>query len=111
MAFLFKRIYNNRMAKKYTWHEIKREANINKHKLDFIDACLVLESPFRMDMSTERNGENRQQSFAYVFDVLMVLTVVYLPLENPHIISFRPAKRSEREAYHDWLENDYDNNG
>jgi len=36
--------------------------------------------------------------------------VVYLPGETPHIISFRPAKRSEREVYHDWLENDYDDN-
>jgi len=27
---------------------------------------------------------------------------------TPHIISYRRAKRSEREVYHDWLENDYD---
>jgi len=45
-----------------------------------------------------------------VFGHLTVLTVVYLPGETPHIISFRPAKRSEREVYHDWLENDYDDN-
>jgi uncharacterized DUF497 family protein len=96
------------MTKKYTWHETKRQSNIDKHKLDFIDAYFVLESPFRMDIDTARNGEDRQQSFAYVFDMLMVLTVVYLPEESPHIISFRPAKRSEREVYHEWLENDYD---
>ena len=96
------------MHVKYTWREVKREANLDKHKLDFIDADWVLESPFRMDIDTERNGERRQQSFAYVFDLLIVLTVVYLPGVIPHIISFRPAKRSEREVYHDWLENDYD---
>lgn len=74
---------------------------MDKHKLDFIDADWVLENPYRMDINTERNGERRQQSFAYVFDLLIVLTVVYLPETNPHIISYRPAKRSEREVYHD----------
>ena len=95
------------MGKRYAWHESKREANLEKHKLDFNDADLVIESPYRLDIETERNGESRQQSFANVFDCLMVLTVVYLPSEVPHIISFRPANRSEREVYHDWLENDY----
>jgi len=95
---------------KYSWLEAKRQANLVKHHLDFVDADLVIESPYRMDVETERNGECRQQSFAYVFDLLVVLTVVYLPGETPHIISLRPAKRSEREVYYDWLENDYDDN-
>lgn len=96
------------MNDQYTWQESKRQANLDKHKLDFIDADWVLESPYRLDIETQRKGERRQQSFAYVFDLLMVLTVVYLPGDIPHIISYRPAKRTEREAYHDWLENDYD---
>jgi uncharacterized DUF497 family protein len=98
------------MSIKYTWHEAKRQANLEKHKLDFMDADYVIESPYRLDIETVRNGETRQQSFAYVFEQLMVLTVVYLPNEAPHIISFRPAKRSEREVYYDWLENNYDDN-
>jgi uncharacterized DUF497 family protein len=98
------------MGMKYTWREAKWQANLEKHRLDFKDADLVLDSPYRMDIETVRNGERRQQSFAYVFDVLTVLTVVYLPDETPHIISFRPAKRSERGVYYDWLENDYDDN-
>lgn len=96
------------MSRQYSWQEIKRQSNLLKHKLDFMDADWVLESPYRLDVETERNGERRQQSFAYVFDLLMVLTVVYLPGNTPHIISYRRAKRSEREVYHDWLENDYD---
>lgn len=92
------------MSDQYTWQESKWQANLDKHKLDFMDADWVLESPYRLDIETE----HRQQSFAYVFDLLMVLTVVYLPGDSPHIISYRPAKRTEREVYHDWLENDYD---
>jgi uncharacterized DUF497 family protein len=94
------------MSKKYTWHEAKRQANLEKHQLDFIDADYVIESPYRLDIETVRTGERRQQSFSYVYEQLMVLTVVYLPNEA-RIISFRPAKRSEREVYYDWLENDY----
>jgi uncharacterized DUF497 family protein len=96
------------MGMKYNWDEAKRQANLHKHGLDFMDADLVLEHPYRLEIDTERNGERRRQAFAYVFDILMVLTVVYLPGEIMRIISFRPAKRSEREAYYDWLENDYD---
>ncbi|CAK0747006.1 conserved hypothetical protein [Gammaproteobacteria bacterium] len=96
------------MNTKYTWQESKRQANIAKHKLDFSDKDWVLESPYRMDIDSERNGERRQQSFAYVFDLLMVLTVVYLPGDTPHIISFRPAKRKEKGSHHEWLANDYD---
>ena len=98
------------MGTKYTWREVKRQANLEKHRLDFDDADLVIDSAYRMDIETMRNGERRQQSFAYVFDHLTVLTVVYLPDETPHIISFRRAKRSEREVYYEWLENDYDDN-
>lgn len=96
------------MNRKYRWQEAKRQANLKKHRLDFLDADLVIENPYRMDVETLRNNERRRQSFAYVFDHLTVLTVVYLPNETPHIISFRPAKRSEREVYYEWLENDYD---
>jgi uncharacterized DUF497 family protein len=98
------------MGRKFTWREVKRDANLEKHRLDFMDVDLVIDSPYRMDIETVRNGEHRQQFFAYVFDQLMVLTVVYLPDETPHIISFRRAKQSERKVYYDWLENDYDDN-
>lgn len=77
--------------------------------MDFVDSVTVLDSPYRLDVESVRNRELRTQSFAYVFDVLAVLTVVYVSLENAvRIISFRPASEEERTAYHDWLENDFD---
>ena len=97
------------MSTSYLRDEAKRQANLDKHGLDFADADLVLNSDYRMDVPSERKGESRMQSFAYVFEALTVLSVVLLPdADMPRIISFRPAKRSEREAYHDWLENDFD---
>lgn len=95
------------MNTKYTWDETKRQVNLDKHGLDFMRVGLVLESPYCMEIDTERNGERRKQAFAYVFDILTVLTVVYQLGEAPRIISFRPAKRKEREVYHDWLTNDF----
>ena len=48
------------------------------------------------------------QSFAYVFEVLTVLRLVFLPGEDGHrIISFRRANRTEREVYYDWLEKEF----
>ncbi len=96
------------MTDQYSWKETKRRANIVKHGLDFIDAGLVLESKYKFEIDSPRGDEKRKQVFAYVFDVLAVLTVVYLPGDVQHIISFRHAHRDEQEIYHDWLENDYD---
>lgn len=98
------------MSKDYSWKETKRRANLVKHGLDFMDAYMVLESRYRLEIESPRGKEKRKQVFAYVFEVLAVLTVVHLPSETgaPHIISFRHAHREEQEIYHDWLENDYD---
>ena len=55
-----------------------------------------------------RGGESRIQSFAYVFDLLAVLTVVHVARDDAlRIVSFRPASEEERSAYHDWLEEDF----
>lgn len=89
----------------YTWDEAKRVANLRKHGLDFLRAGLVLESPYVWIVDSLRQGEPRKQAFAYVFEVLAVLTVVFLPDgEHCRIVSFRPAHRKEREKYHAWLE-------
>ena len=70
---------------------------------------MVLSNPYRLDVVSLRNGQEREQSFAFVFERLTVLTVVHLPGDRPHIISFRPASRVERETYRDCLENDFNN--
>jgi uncharacterized DUF497 family protein len=90
------------------WDEGKRKVNLDKHGLDFADAPMVLESPYRLDVESVRGGESRMQSFAYVFDVLAVLTVVHVARDNAsRIVSFRPASEEERGAYHGWLEEDF----
>jgi uncharacterized protein len=98
------------MGTRFLWDEKKRQVNLDKHGLDFMDAFMVFDSPYRLDVESVRGGEQRIQSFAYVFDVLAVLTVVHVVREeSSRIVSFRPASEEERSAYHGWLETDFDN--
>ena len=91
------------------WDETKRIANLSKHGLDFADARQVLESRFRFDIETIREGEARVQSFSYVMDRLAVLTVVHLERESAvRVISFRNASERESEAYYEWLDQEDD---
>jgi uncharacterized DUF497 family protein len=92
----------------YEWDETKRTTNRRKHGLDFADADLVLESRYVLILDSPRKGEMRKQAFAYVFEALAVLTVAFVPGEGRcRVMSFRPAKRTERETYYAWLENDF----
>jgi hypothetical protein len=95
------------MDQRYTWDERKRRINLSQHKLDFADADMVLNNPLKLEVASPRKGEHRIQAFAYVFEVLTVLSVAYQPGEPARIISFRRAKRSERDAYHEWLETEF----
>lgn len=89
------------------WDETKRIANLEKHHLDFTDAGLVLSNRYRLEFESIRNDEVRRQTFAYVAEVLTVLTVIWLPGNKRRIISFRRAHKNEREAYHAWLEKEF----
>ena len=92
----------------YEWDEAKRATDLEKHGLDFTRACMVLESEYILIVDSPRKGEARQQAFACVFEALTVLTVVFVPGEQRcRIVSFRPAKRKERSACHEWLENHF----
>lgn len=96
------------MSERILWDEDKRHVNLDKHGLDFVDAVMVLDSPYRLDVESVRRDERRTLSFAYVFDVLAVLTVVHATRDNVlRIISFRPASEEERSVYHGWLEEDF----
>jgi uncharacterized DUF497 family protein len=90
----------------YEWDEAKRLANITKHGLDFVDAPLVYDCPIKLEVISKRNGECRIQAFAYAYEILTVLTLIYLPqAEKVRCISLRRAHSDERSLYHDWLAN------
>ncbi len=89
---------------KYTWDEPKRLSNLEKHGLDFSDAELVYESPYRYDIQVIIKGEQRIAAFAYVFDMLAVLVLVVTERgEVIRCISYRHAGDKEKEFYYEWL--------
>jgi len=60
------------------WDEAKREANLAKHGVDFVDARAVFADPFRLERSDERHdyGEERRQTIGAVGT--RVLFIVYI---------------------------------
>lgn len=92
------------MEKRLDWDETKRLSNLKKHGLDFVDAGMVLDSRYRLDIQVIRNGEYRTMSLSYVMNRLAVFTVVHVDRESiVRVVSFRPASEIESEAYYEWL--------
>ena len=92
----------------YEWDEHKRLINLEKHGLDFNDAKLVYKSLYCYTVEVFTNGENRIAAFAYVFEVLAVLTLVITKRgKRVRCISYRYASDKEKEIYHEWLESEF----
>jgi hypothetical protein len=84
----------------FEWDEAKREANLAKHGVDFVDAIAVFADPFRLERSDERHdyGEERRQTIGAVGT--RVLFIVYTRRNCVRrLISARKASKDEREAY------------
>jgi len=71
----------------YIWDETKRQSNIEKHGLDFLDAALMYENPDRCTYLSGRPDESRRLDRALVRG------------EDVRIISFRVAPREERKRH------------
>jgi len=84
----------------FAWDEAKREANLVKHGVDFVDALEVFADPFRIERTDRRREyrEDRHQAVGRVGD--QVVFVVYTLRGNARrIISARRASRNERRTY------------
>jgi len=82
----------------YVWDEAKRKSNIEKHGLDFKDACLVYENPDKC--TYDRNDEYRLMDLALAVIKGRVLALVYTERDGKvRVISFRHASREERKQY------------
>ena len=85
----------------FEWDEAKREANLVKHGVDFVDALEVFADPRRVERIDQRReyAEERRQAVGMVRG--QVLFVVYtLRGEVRRLISARRASSNERRAYY-----------
>ncbi len=85
----------------YEWDERKRLANLAKHKLNFLDASVVFDDPFAIELFDERRdyGEDRLVIIG-MFKTLVVALVIYTEEgQVRRIISFRRATKKEEAIY------------
>ena len=91
----------------FEWDEEKAAANLKKHGIDFRDAALVFNDPFRKEFydAAHSGGEDRYNTIGKVDEILFV---VYTELGiRTRIISARPANKKEMKIYYDCDVYDY----
>lgn len=84
----------------FEWDESKRTLNLAKHSIDFVDAIKVFHDTNRIELETERNGEQRLQTIGMVEGMTIILVAYIDRNKKKRIISARRASKKEREAYH-----------
>jgi uncharacterized DUF497 family protein len=82
------------------WDEAKRQANILKHGIDFVDAAAIFDRPFIETEDRRRDyGEQRYQATGEV-DARITQVIYTWRGDRRRIISARRARRNERRAYY-----------
>jgi uncharacterized DUF497 family protein len=85
---------------RFTWEEIKRQANLAKHGLDFVDAEKVFSGPMVLfEDNREHYGEQRMIGIG-LLDCLVVLIVHIESDDEIRIISMRKAESDEADLYY-----------
>ena len=81
---------------RYTWHELKRQRNLNTRGLDFTEAEKVFTGPtFTFEDDREDYGEQRWVTLGLLGDGVMV--IVHTETEEEiRIISMRKANKNEQ---------------
>jgi len=90
--------YNNAMN--FEWDEDKRQANLQKHGLDFRDAQLV----FNDDAFVIEDPHNDYDEVRYILQGMLEQYIVSVVFTMPddeiiRIISMRKANKREQEGY------------
>jgi uncharacterized DUF497 family protein len=84
----------------FEWDEDKARSNIEKHGIAFEEAAEAFFDPFyQMGEASANNDEQRDFIIGYSLSQRLLLVVYTERGEQTHIISARPATRSERKLY------------
>ena len=89
------------MVMEFEWDEVKRRANLAKHKLDFARAVTMWASPVIGTVGQRIvDGEARHLALGIIGDDDLVIAVVYTMRGGTcRIISARRGRRDERAYY------------
>ena len=83
---------------RFEWDEKKRSLNLEKHKLDFVDALDVFASPHVVAVSSY-GGEEKRFLATGIFRGRFVTVVFTHRSPKIRIISFRRARHEEKRRY------------
>lgn len=87
----------------FEWDEVKREKNLEKHWIDFRDACCIWAGPV-IDPADMRDigGERRYLALGMIGDENLIIAVIYTQRSSfRRLISARRARRNERATFQD----------
>ncbi len=81
---------------RFTWHEPKRQINLKKHRIDFVDAEKVFTGPtFTFEDNRQSYGEQRWVTLGLLGT--RVIVIVHTETFNEiRIISMREASKNEQ---------------
>lgn len=87
----------------FEWDESKRESNLLKHGMDFLDAVKIFDNPI-LEWNDDRQdyGEERMMSLGVFEEDYCVIFSTWRG-EKRRIISAWKAGTDEKRAYHDRL--------
>jgi uncharacterized DUF497 family protein len=85
---------------RFIWDEHKRESNLVKHEIDFVDAATIFDDPFLFQREDKRRdyGERRFHAVGFGQDKLMLVVYTWRGGMR-RLISARVANRKERRTY------------
>ena len=85
---------------RYTWTEVKRQANIKKHGFDFSDAEKVFNGPLVL-IEDNRFDYGEQRMIGIGLLQYVVVLIVHVESDNEiHIISMRRAEPDETDLFY-----------
>jgi uncharacterized protein len=87
----------------FEWDEAKRQANLAKHNIDFLDAIRIFDKPV-FEKLQRRRDEDRVLAIG-VMENIEIVVVYAIRGKHRRIISARRAHRHERQDYADHLKN------
>jgi hypothetical protein len=88
----------------FEWDDAKEASNISKHKIDFEIAKLVFDDPLHVtDTAKTVQGEKRFNTIGSIEGIITVAVLHTYRNEAIRIISARPASRTERKRYEQFV--------
>ena len=84
---------------KFEWDEKKRQANLEKHGIDFLEAEIIFSHPMIVKPDRRRDYQEERWAALGKLSTMVVYVVYAMRGENIRLISLRQANRKERKIY------------